>query len=193
MTKFNLLVFIGYLPVFAIAQQIIGRHRARNITWQQQNINLLTTEWSIRAISFLPFMVFSYNFERTGFSNTMSLQYVRLVGMIMVPAGIVVSMWAQRALGRNWAGGAALHKGHRLVQDGPFKYVRHPVYAGMLISAIGQALTALNIWLALFALLFWCSYSVRVPLEELLLQKKFKKKWERYAASTGMFIPRIRK
>jgi protein-S-isoprenylcysteine O-methyltransferase Ste14 len=122
-----------------------------------------------------------------------NLIVVRLFGFVLISLGLVLSMWAQYELGKYWVGGIGLHKRHKLVTTGPYRYVRHPLYAGMWLSGIGICLVSLNILYGLAALMFAFAYTVRVPFEEHLLRQKFKQQYERYESETGGVIPHIRK
>lgn len=121
------------------------------------------------------------------------LPIIRGLGVIIVIIGLMLSMSAQRHLGKNWVGGAALTTNHQLVTTGPYRYVRHPLYSGILVSVCGIGFFSWNWYYALAGLCLALSFLYRVPLEEHLLRKKFKKKFDRYASTTGWIIPRFRK
>lgn len=50
-------------------------------------------------------------------------------------AGLLFAFWARLHLGRNWSGLIALKEGHELVRTGPYKFLRHPIYTGLLTAA----------------------------------------------------------
>jgi len=116
-----------------------------------------------------------------------------VAGAVICLAGLYLSMWAQRKLGRNWVGGVGKHKNHKLVQGGPYRYVRHPLYSGMIVSALGLGLMGWNIVFAVSVLFIFGSLAMRIFAEELLLEKTFGKKWLAYKQSTGALFPKIRK
>jgi len=116
-----------------------------------------------------------------------------VIGGIIVLSGLALSMWSQWVLGKNWVGGVGLRKSHYLVMTGPYRFVQHPLYSGMLLSAFGIGVFSLNPLLFLSALSFFGAYAIRIYGENKLLRRKFKKKYEQYAANTGMLIPRIRR
>jgi len=55
---------------------------------------------------------------------------VSSIGVILCAAGIAFVAWARQHLGKNWSQTVAVKKGHELVTSGPYRYVRHPMYAG---------------------------------------------------------------
>jgi protein-S-isoprenylcysteine O-methyltransferase Ste14 len=52
-------------------------------------------------------------------------------------AGLAVMLWARVVLGRNWSADVVLKEGHELVTRGPYRWVRHPIYSGLLLLALG--------------------------------------------------------
>ena len=59
-----------------------------------------------------------------------------LLGDAMALAGLAVMLWARVTLGRNWSGGVVLKEDHQLVTGGPYRFVRHPIYSGLLPSCL---------------------------------------------------------
>lgn len=99
---------------------------------------------------------------------------------------------SHRQLGRNWSVTLEIRDKHRLVTDGPYRYVRHPMYSSFWLWAIAQAFLLPN-WVAGLSgiagvglLYFW-----RVGAEESLMEKSFGDEYRSYAARTGRVIPRI--
>jgi protein-S-isoprenylcysteine O-methyltransferase Ste14 len=50
-------------------------------------------------------------------------------------------VWARRHLGRNWSASVVVKEGHALVRTGPYQYVRHPIYSGILLAFLGIVVT----------------------------------------------------
>jgi len=112
------------------------------------------------------------------------------LGFGLVLAGWGVRLWAQRALGKFFTGEIAVQRDHRVIQTGPYRWVRHPAYLGGLLAATGFGLL-LSTWLGAFissALLIW-AYAARVPREEALLTAQLGDAYPVYAMRTKRFIP----
>ncbi len=62
------------------------------------------------------------------------------IGLAATLAGLVFAVWARFVLGRNWSGTVTMKQGHELVRNGPYRFVRHPIYSGFLLAALGTAL-----------------------------------------------------
>jgi protein-S-isoprenylcysteine O-methyltransferase Ste14 len=124
--------------------------------------------------------------------HTLTWPGIRAAGVAVMLLGLWLTAQAKLELGRNWVGGIGLHEQHKLVTTGPYHLIRHPLYAGMMLSGLGFGLVALNIWMFLFGFCMQSSFAFRIPEEEKLMKQKFKKKYEEYAARTGMLVPRLR-
>ncbi len=118
---------------------------------------------------------------------------MRGLGVVIVIIGLMLSMSAQRHLGTNWVGGASLKSNHKLVTSGPYRHVRHPMYSGILVSVCGIGFFSWNGYYFMAGLCLALSFMYRIPLEEHLLRKKFKKQFGSYANTTGLIFPRVRK
>ncbi len=117
---------------------------------------------------------------------------VELLGIGVIVAGLIWLIRAQTVLGRNWVPGVGLHKKHQLVTDGPYRRVRHPIYSALGLSVIGLAIASGDLMMLFGGACLFAALAVRIPHEEALMAKKFKKKWDRYAAATPAVIPRWR-
>jgi protein-S-isoprenylcysteine O-methyltransferase Ste14 len=114
----------------------------------------------------------------------------------LIVAVAVASVWlvnaAARRLGKQWALAARLVEGHTLIQDGPYRFVRNPIYTGMfgMLLATGLALTQ---WIPLLIaiVLFIPGTYIRVRSEERLLRQAFGPEFEAYVRNVPALIPGI--
>src|SRR6185312_3019479 len=117
--------YFGYAVLFIALQQLIGRHRGATNTKKRE------------APGFYLFSLISIGFLLAS-TSSISHQPVRnvplIIGGAIVFVGLGISMWSQWELGSNWVGGIGLHKKHQLITSGPYRFVRHPLYSGMLVS-----------------------------------------------------------
>lgn len=104
--------------------------------------------------------------------------------------GIAWAIWARVCLGRNWSSTPAVKEDHELVTNGPYRYVRHPIYTGVLLAAFGYALTG-----ALFGigvLVIACILFLRrIGKEERIMLELFPDAYPVYQAHTKRLIPWI--
>jgi protein-S-isoprenylcysteine O-methyltransferase Ste14 len=108
--------------------------------------------------------------------------------------GIAIVLFAasSSALGRNWSVVARTRSDHELVRSGPYAYVRHPIYLGMLFFLLGLA-TALGHWFQLIIAVpvFLAGTASRTRVEEGLLERSFGDKFREYRNSTPALIPKL--
>jgi protein-S-isoprenylcysteine O-methyltransferase Ste14 len=103
-----------------------------------------------------------------------------------------LAIWARFYLGENWSSAVSIKVGHQLIRSGPYAWVRHPIYSGLILAAIGTALVRGEIRGALAIVLLWYAFSVKTRMEEVFMRKTFGPDYEAYSASTGALVPRIR-
>jgi len=109
------------------------------------------------------------------------------LGLSLLAAGVLLFVWSVVARGRfsvSWE----MPEDHRLVTWGPYRYVRHPSYAGYFLMFIGLPLLTQNT-VHLLPLIAVPGYVHLVEAEERLLAARFGDEYHKYAMSTGRFIP----
>ena len=117
---------------------------------------------------------------------------VGAAGWALTALGMLFSIWARVSLGRNWSGNVVLKQGHELVSTGPYAFVRHPIYTGLLVALTGTALYD-GRWRALLGLvLFAIGFWLKARSEEDLLEREFGEEYHSYRARTPMLIPSLR-
>ncbi len=108
----------------------------------------------------------------------------------------LASVWlvnaAARRLGKQWALAARLVEGHTLIQDGPYRFVRNPIYTGMFGMLLATGL-ATSQWIPLlFAIVVFAAGTwIRIRSEEQLLRQAFGSEFEEYASKVPALIPGI--
>jgi len=103
------------------------------------------------------------------------------LGLILVLSGVAL---------RSWAAGV-VHKDEKLAVQGPYIIMRHPLYIGSLLMALGLCIIIgdnENIWFIL--IIGFLLYFPTIRKEEQELRQKFGKKWQSYIERTGIFFPK---
>jgi protein-S-isoprenylcysteine O-methyltransferase Ste14 len=105
----------------------------------------------------------------------------------------LLSWSATRALGHQLRFDAAIGAEHELVQRGPYRVVRHPIYCSMLCLLWGIGFVATPLWLFVVAtVVFLAGTEIRVRAEDRLLAARFGETFSRYQSSTRAYLPLIR-
>jgi protein-S-isoprenylcysteine O-methyltransferase Ste14 len=110
------------------------------------------------------------------------------IGAVVFASGIALAIWARVHLGRNWGMPMTQKAEPELVTSGPYRFVRHPVYSGLLAGLLGTALVTNLIGLIIVAILggyfYYCA-----SVEEKNLTAAFPTAYPAYQTSTKMLIP----
>lgn len=114
------------------------------------------------------------------------------VAVLLFLIGIALRWWAIIHLGRFFTVNVAIAADHRIVDDGPYKYVRHPSYTGALIAFIGLGIMLFN-WLAAVVLVLPILFAFlwRVAIEERALLAAFGADYAAYRGRTKQLLPFI--
>jgi protein-S-isoprenylcysteine O-methyltransferase Ste14 len=116
---------------------------------------------------------------------------VRVVGLAVGLAGTVLLVWASVLLGRLLMHEAAVREDHALIESGPYRFVRHPVYVGYLALLLGSGVASLNVCLWLLWPVSLLGIVIQAASEEQMLKQRFGQDYERYVWRTGRLVPRF--
>ena len=111
------------------------------------------------------------------------------VGVTLVALGLAFSVWARIALGGNWSGSVTLKQHHDIIRTGPYRFIRHPIYTGLVVAFLGSAL-ARGEWRGLVAVAIVVAALWRKwRLEERWLEEFFGPAYADYRRATWALIP----
>lgn len=115
---------------------------------------------------------------------------VKMAGAILIIIAFCLRIWSQLTLGLNWSTSVSIRKDHQLIQKGPYRWIRHPMYTGYFLIAAGLVLaTDINPAILLLWSLFLHFLTKRAWIEETMLQEHFGREHDLYRQNTGMFFP----
>jgi protein-S-isoprenylcysteine O-methyltransferase Ste14 len=135
----------------------------------------------IPALRHLDFAAWDYVWPRTPF--------VAIAADIVTGLGLLITLWARYTLGANWSGTVTFKENHELVTGGPYAFVRHPIYTGLLTMLLGALIInghALGFGvLAIAAAVYW----LKAQDEERLMIKHFPDAYPLYKARVRALVP----
>jgi protein-S-isoprenylcysteine O-methyltransferase Ste14 len=111
-----------------------------------------------------------------------------IIGLVVVVAGLGLAVWARIYLGRNWGMPMTQRVEPELVTTGPYRYVRHPIYTGIITALIGTAL-AVSVYALIPVVVGGAYFVYSARTEERFLASQFPNSYPPYQNSTKMLIP----
>jgi protein-S-isoprenylcysteine O-methyltransferase Ste14 len=118
--------------------------------------------------------------------------WTQALGIALTAAGLAFAVWARAYLGRNWSGVVSVKVGHELVRSGPYRWVRHPIYSGMILAMLGTALVRHQMRGFIAVVLLYAGFTIKSRIEEQVMMATFGPEYAQYASSTGAILPKLR-
>lgn len=128
-----------------------------------------------------------------GYSGPLRLWHVSgieawlCVGILAL--GIALAWWARIVLGRFWSGRITRKADHRVIDTGPYAFVRHPIYTGLLLGVYATALAKGTVWGVGGALAVTVGLVLRARLEEQWLTQELGEPYRVYRSRVPMLLP----
>jgi protein-S-isoprenylcysteine O-methyltransferase len=117
---------------------------------------------------------------------------LRVIGFLVFVLGLVLRWFSIGYLGRFFTVDVAIHSGHRVIESGPYRFVRHPSYTGALLAFLGLGLSLGNWWsVAIFTFPTFLAFLVRIEVEERALANAMGEQYRCYQQRTKRLIPFI--
>jgi protein-S-isoprenylcysteine O-methyltransferase Ste14 len=115
--------------------------------------------------------------------------WLRWAGCGLGMASVGLFAWTHTVLGRFWSPYLQLRPGHRLIADGPYARIRHPMYSAIVAWMISLGLVAAN-WIPfVFATLSALNFNLRIQGEEKMMLQQFGDEYREYMNRTGRLLP----
>jgi protein-S-isoprenylcysteine O-methyltransferase Ste14 len=175
-------VFGMYVIDYAVAKAN-ARGRAENPILVRDGLSFLVIQFAGIAAIVAALLIRSKNW-------LIAPGVVQYLGLLLIPAGLGLRVWAISKLGRFFARMVQIEPDHHLITDGPYRWIRHPAYTGMILIYLGIAL-AIGTWLgaALTLGLVLAASLYRIRLEEQVLVEAFGNAYQDYMKRTWRLLP----
>jgi protein-S-isoprenylcysteine O-methyltransferase Ste14 len=118
------------------------------------------------------------------------------VGWVLVTVsaiGFAFCWWARIHLGRLWSADVVRREGHRVVDSGPYRLVRHPIYTGICLAAFATAVIEGSTIAVVGAAVLTYGFYIKARMEERFLTKELGNDYAAFQARTPMLIPFVRR
>jgi protein-S-isoprenylcysteine O-methyltransferase Ste14 len=186
----NLGIILITVSIFWAGLEIIlartKRSQSADIRFDKSSLRVL---WVTIALAVNFGIVIS--FQRIGYFGN-GFQIYPIVGLILIVCGLIVRWLAIFSLKRQFTVDVSITKDHRIIKNGIFRYVRHPAYAGSLLSFFGLGLFFSD-YISMFVIFLpiCLAFLYRIHIEEKVLVDNFGEEYVIYCASTKRLIPGI--
>lgn len=184
------------LAYFASELLLTVTRRSRSKTGTKQDKGTLGMIWVVIGLSIAAGIFVA----QSGFLRDKGLwmfelprrHAVTIVAIVLFAAGLILRWWAIATLGRFFTVDVTIERDHQLVERGPFQWVRHPSYTGVLLAFLGWALTLRN-WAAIAVVLvpIFVAFVRRMNVEEAALSKALGARYRDYIGRTNRLIPGV--
>jgi protein-S-isoprenylcysteine O-methyltransferase Ste14 len=114
-----------------------------------------------------------------------------VLGLVVTALGLGFSVWARRHLGTNWSGSVTIKREHDLVQTGPYAWVRHPIYTGLLLAFVGSAVARGNVQGLVGFAIITLGLIRKLRIEERWMRETFGEAYATYCARVPALVPRL--
>lgn len=170
--------------------------RSRTKTGAKEDKSTLGMLWGVIALSIAAgvFVAQSRSLRAgvIGLFDFPQSDWIPVVAVALFAAGLAVRWWAIVTLGRFFTVDVVIEKDHEVVQWGPFRWVRHPSYSGVLLAFLGWAMTLWN-WVAMAVVLvpIFVAFLRRMNVEEAALSQALGHRYREYMRRTKRLVPLI--
>lgn len=113
------------------------------------------------------------------------------IGLALTIAGLGFAAWARFVIGRNWGGMITVQQDHKLMRQGPYSIVRHPIYAGFMLATLGTAIILGEIGGLVSVALIVLAWGYKARLEESFMIEQFGAEYEDYRRRVKGLIPGV--
>jgi protein-S-isoprenylcysteine O-methyltransferase Ste14 len=118
--------------------------------------------------------------------------WIEAAGITLTVVGMAFAIWARAYLGGNWSSNVTVKVGHQLVRTGPYRWVRHPIYSGLILAMIGTALNRRQVRGIVAVALLWVGFTIKSRIEERFMTATFGPEYDEYRLSAGAIVPRLK-
>ena len=182
---------VGLVLWYAIRYPHQRRARKQTVVRNQRDLADRVTLWAAGfGLSIVPLVYLATGFP--AFADHAFRPWMGWTGTLFQLLFLALFFESHRQLGRNWSITLEIRDRHRLVTDGIYRFVRHPMYSSFWLWAIAQAFLIPN-WIAGLSGLAGVAllYFSRVGKEERLMEEAFGEEYRHYSANTGRIVPRV--
>ncbi|MFT9819807.1 methyltransferase family protein [Lysinibacillus sp. NPDC056185] len=173
--------FIAYLPIFLYL--LLEFYRSSPIKEEKRNLGSSFFIGVVLALMLtIPEIIYFFTINK--------INSLLFFGVIVGLVGVWIRFYSMKILGRFYSRNVGMQGEHKLIQNGLYKYIRHPGYLGSFLTFLGFAISSSSfIAIIINIILFFLAYSYRIKIEERILVTLFGEQYKQYQSNTWRIIP----
>ena len=177
------IIWIGWLVSWIIAGFWTNRTEKTAATWDVWAYRALVVAGAVLLLHTTRRILHEPRLWHVGFTGAYILAGVTL-------AGILFAWWARVHIGRLWSSSITRKADHHIVDTGPYRLVRHPIYTGLILSIIATAAAQATVTSIIGAALIACGFWLKARIEERFLTAELgAETYGSYRRRVPMLIP----
>lgn len=154
----------------------------------RQQLHFRSRSGALIRLAIIALVIIVIKYAPNGWGQAHSELYLQIIGLVLFASGLLLAVWARVYLGNNWGFPTMKRQGTELITSGPYKFIRHPIYTGILLGMLGTAIGVTLYWLVVFAAFAGYFISSAVA-EEKYMTVRFPKEYSHYQKQTKMLLP----
>jgi len=158
--------------------------------WREKEEGKIEACWTFNVLQVVHISIFISVFIEYFTKNPQINFIVTTIGLLMYCLGLVGRNWAIKTLGKLHSIHIEIRENHKLIKDGPYKYLRNPYYLSVLIEVLGFPLVANAYYSFLLSLCIYCPLLLfRSYYEEKIFEQKLGDEYLKYKYEVNAFLP----
>ena len=175
---FAVFILFWIVTAFSAKRTLVGPAR-----WQHWRLGAL-------AAAVIAWIAFRHQLARhVGFALWPHTATIGLIADGVTLLGLALLLWARVALGGNWSAAVVIKENHEIIERGPYAFVRHPIYVGVMLMILGIVINDGRLAWLLFFLVCLVGLSIKARREEQLLTSHFPAAYRAYRSRVKAVIP----
>jgi protein-S-isoprenylcysteine O-methyltransferase Ste14 len=187
--RVSLIILYSLFSIMRLNFSRLARKNTKTIYSDRNEFNLLKILIVFEVLTFFIYIFFP---EWIDWGNLAFIPWVRWTGLGIGFLSLVLFLWVHLTLGNNFSELLRIRNNQSIVVDGPYRYVRHPMYTAFIVLHIGVFLLSANWFIGLSWNLGLILILIeRIPREETMLLERFGGIYKHYLLRTGILFPKI--
>jgi len=180
-------LWAAWVVSWIVAVAWSNRTEKRDAIWTELLFRVLFYAGLILLFAFSPASGYYARTQLWHFGEAMNW-----ISVLLTAAGFLFTWWARIHLGRLWSDQVVKKAGHHVVDTGPYRFVRHPIYSGLILSAWATAIETGTSFALLGAAMVTLAFYIKARREERFLRAELDSAYDVYARKTAMLVPFLR-